>query len=56
MSLPSSPEPTSVSDGTGGSIVSEVMSSLGRGALCAEDKGRKMEVSWVGREKGKVPV
>lgn len=56
VSVPSGPEPTSVSDGTGGSIVSEVISSASRGALCAGDRGRKIEVSWVGGEKEKVPV
>lgn len=52
-SVLSSPEPTSVSDGTGGSIVSEVISSTGRGALCAGDSGRKMEVSWATEKKKK---
>lgn len=56
MSGPNGPEPISVSDGTGGSIVSEVISSPGRGALRAGGRGRKTEVSWVGGEKEKVPV
>lgn len=55
-SAPSGRELTSVSDGTGGSIVSEVISSTGSGALCAVDRGRKTEVGRVGGGKEKMPV
>lgn len=52
-------ERTSVSDRTGGSIVSQAISSaVGEGFffLCAEDGERKMEVSWVEERKEKLPV